>query len=88
MKCRLRTLSIAVGLTYLGLLTGAEAQREMQPAEQAPADSRLRGSDWLAYFPLETGNEWVYSDGTGSFTVQILGAAQEANGMTYYQVSG
>jgi hypothetical protein len=88
MTCHVRSSLLAFGLVFACLLTGAQAQRRMQSTEQAPADTRLRGSDWLAYFPLEVGNEWVYSDGTSNFTVQVLGATLEANGIKYFEVSG
>jgi hypothetical protein len=37
---------------------------------------------------LEVGNEWAYSDGTSNFTVQVLRATLEANGIKYFEVSG
>lgn len=88
MRYRMRSVLISCGLAIVCLLTAAQAQRQMQSTEQTPGQLSLRGSDWLAFFPLEPGSEWVYSDGISSFTVQVTGAALEANGLKYYEVSG
>ena len=44
--------------------------------------------DRLGYFPLEAGNEWVFSEGGNSYRVEVLRQTTEANGRTYYAVAG
>lgn len=88
MKCRVRKLLLCSGVTFIGLLTAVYAQGIVQPSARTQAGTSMRGSDWLAYFPLETGNEWVYSDGASNFTVQVQSATIEANGRKYFEVSG
>jgi hypothetical protein len=70
------------------LLPGAHARQRVLPMGQAPTISSQRASDWPAFFPLEVGNEWVYRDGVGSFTVQVLRETLEANRMKYFGVWG
>jgi hypothetical protein len=42
----------------------------------------------MNYFPLETGNQWVYSDGRNSYAVEVTQETTESNGRTYYQITG
>jgi len=87
MKCFARSLILFAGIGIFCLVTAAYAQTGTEATEQA-VTAGPRARYWLAYFPLEAGNEWVYSDGAASFTVQVLGATLEANGMRYFEVSG
>ncbi len=88
MRCHGHALLLASGAIFVCLLTNAPAQRQTQSSGQAPSEKALRGSDWLAFFPLQAGNEWTYSDGNSGFTVRVLGAAVQPNGFEYYEVSG
>ena len=88
MKRRTRSLLFSAGIVLVGLLGWAIARQGVLPIEQASSIASQRVYDWPAFFPLEVGNEWVYSDGSGSFTVQVLGETLEANQMKYFEVSG
>ena len=88
MKRPVRSLFLSAGIVSVCLLAGAHARQRVLPIEQAPSVTSQRAHDWPAFFPLEVGNEWVYSDGAGSFTVQVLRETLEANRMKYFEVSG
>ena len=64
------------------------AEQRNLPAERAPMPGSRGTYDRPLFFPLEVGNEWVYSDGAGRFTVQVLRETIEANGLKYFEVSG
>ena len=87
MKCALRSFLLFAAIGFVCLLTGTYAQSGAGTMDQAATPSP-RARYWLAFFPLEVGNEWVYSDGAASFTVQVLRATSEANGMKYFEVAG
>ena len=87
MKRHLRSLLWSAGVVSVCLLAGAHARQKVLPIEQEPSVTSQRAQDWPEFFPLEVGNEWVYSDGAGSFTVQVLRETLEANGMKYFEVS-
>jgi hypothetical protein len=77
-----------VGIVLAGLLGSALARQSVPPIEQASTLPSQRVYDWPELFPLEVGNEWVYSDGDGRFTVRVLREILEANRMKYFEVSG
>jgi hypothetical protein len=83
-----RSLLSGAVLLFFCLLPEARAQRPVSSVGQASPGVGQRGSDWQDFFPLEVGNEWVYSDGVHNFTVRVLGETQEANGLRYFRVSG
>jgi hypothetical protein len=84
----LRSLIVVAGIALLCLTAGAFAQRPASPIGTAPRMTAQRGADLPGYFPLEVGNEWVYSDGVDTFTVQVQRETQEVNGTKYFEVSG
>jgi hypothetical protein len=88
MKRHVRSFFMSAAVALVCLLAGAQARQRVLPIEQAPSVTSQRAYDWPAFFPLEVGNEWVYSDGAGSFTVQVLRETLEANGMKYFEISG
>lgn len=73
---------------FLCLLPAANAQRQVSSRDQTSVGQSARGTDLGSFFPLETGNEWTYSDGTREFTVKVLRETEEANGLRYFEVSG
>lgn len=79
------SLILTAGIALVCLTAGAFAQR---PTGTAPRPAPQRAVDLPGYFPLEVGNEWVYSDGTNTFTVQVLRETVEVNGVRYFEVSG
>ena len=87
MRFYVRMLLCFAGIALVFLLSGNSAPGRIPSREQA-ATTGSRARDWLSFFPLEAGNEWIYSDGTVSFTVKVQSAAQEANGMKYFEVAG
>jgi hypothetical protein len=81
-----RLLMLAAVFIFFNL-TGMPAQRGgVVTSHASPISSRLVSQK--SFFPLEVGNEWVYSDGTDTFTVQVLSENREANGASYFGVSG
>jgi hypothetical protein len=88
MKVYVRSLLLSAGIVCVCLLTGAHAQRITLPIDQAPTGTFRQVRDWPSFFPLEVGNEWLYSDGTSKFTVQVMRETLEANRMKYFEVSG
>jgi hypothetical protein len=87
-KSLMHTLFLPVAIVAFCLLPAAQAQRQVRSPERARTGMSLRGSDLQKIFPLEAGNEWVYSDGTENFTVKVLREIQEANGLKYFEVTG
>jgi len=87
MKRHMRSFFLPAGIMLVCLLPGSHARQRALPIEQTPAVASQRAPDWPAFFPLEVGNEWVYSDGTASFTVKVLRETLEANRMKYFEVS-
>jgi hypothetical protein len=87
MRCRIHAWLLWTAIVF-GCLAGAHAQRTMPAPEQAMAGSSQRASDRPDFFPLAVGNEWVYSDGARTFTVQVLRETREANFTGYFEVSG
>jgi hypothetical protein len=77
-----------LGLSLLCFHTHAIAQGSIRPVEPLQSDSSSRGRDFPNFFPLEVGNEWIYSDGTSSFEVQVLREIVEANNIKYFEISG
>jgi hypothetical protein len=91
MKCRVHALFLYIGVVLVFRLTGAFAQGTNASSRQTPPDtSRTSGGipDRSAFLPLEVGNEWVYSDGTSKFAIQVLSAVQDPDRGTYFEVSG
>jgi len=85
---RMRLLLSSVAIVLIGLLVCAFARQGVLALEQASTIPSRRIYDRPAFFPLEIGNEWVYSDGAGSYTVRVLRETLEANLMKYFEVSG
>ena len=88
MKNHMRSFFMSAAVVLVCLLASAHARQRVLPIEQAPSVTSQRAHDGPAFFPLEVGNEWVYSDGASSFTVQVLRETLEANRMKYFEVSG
>ena len=88
MKRRISFSLSFVGIVLAGLLGSALARQSVPPIERATTLPSQRVYDWPELFPLEVGNEWVYSDGDGRFTVRVLRETLEANRMKYFEVSG
>jgi len=88
MKRRMRSSLWSAAIVVVGLLGCAFAGQSALPIEQSSAIPPQRVYDRPVLFPLEVGNEWVYSDGAGSFTVQVLRETVEANLLKYFEVSG
>jgi hypothetical protein len=66
----------------------AVAQRTVPETGAALSNSALSARNWYDYFPLAAGNEWIYSDGTSTYSVQVLRETVEANRVKYFEVSG
>lgn len=87
MKSYLQRLSLAP-LLLAAFSVCLMAQQMEAASEGLVAESLGTLFDRQVYFPLEVGNEWIYTDGTNTFRVQVLTQAREANGRTYFQVAG
>ncbi len=88
MKRQVRLLVLSAGIGLIGLQAGSLAQRGAVPLVQTPPARSMQVLDWPAFFPLEVGNRWVYSDGSRTYTVQVLRETLEADGLKYFEVSG
>ncbi len=64
------------------------AQQRNSPTGDVPSTASRGTQDFPAFFPLQSGNEWVYSDGTSRSVVQVLRETLEPNGLKYFEVSG
>ncbi len=69
-------------------LQGAAAQGRIAASEGLRSESSLRSASYTGSFPLEIGNEWIYSDGTQTFKVQVLRETEESNYIQYFELSG
>jgi hypothetical protein len=81
---------LTIGLAIAS--AGAAQQRQPgAPAEPLQAPSRIAGTQSSDYFPLATGNLWIYQGGgvySGTFlTLQIAGS-QVFQGSTYFLLHG
>jgi hypothetical protein len=88
MKRRIPLGLLSIGVVLLMLLPTLLAEQRNPPMERAPMPGSRGTYDRPPFFPLEVGNEWVYSDGAGRFTIQVLRETIEANGLKYFEVSG
>ncbi len=88
MKRCIGTSILFIGIVLVCMQTCAMAQRRVAAIERTPSESSLRVRDLPDFFPLEVGNEWVYSDGVSNFTVRVLREIREANGLNYFEISG
>jgi hypothetical protein len=88
MKRQIPFRLLSIGVVLLLLPPALLAAQRNLPTERAPMPGSRGTYDRPLFFPLEVGNEWVYSDGAGKFTVQVLRETIEANGLKYFEVSG
>jgi hypothetical protein len=86
MKLWIRIAFVFMGISSVVFPAYVLAQRKNRTIERP--DFSLMAREWSAYFPLKAGNEWIYSNGTSSYTVKVLRETQEANGLKYFEVSG
>jgi hypothetical protein len=76
------------GILFLCLHANAAAQSRGWPNERSQPESTSTVEKESDFFPLAVGNEWIYSNGSSSFKVQVRSEAEEANGEKYFQVAG
>jgi hypothetical protein len=88
MKRRLRIAFLFIGIASIYLHTYVMAQRKDRSVDRSRSAISLSARGGSAYFPLKVGNEWIYSNGSDRFKVQILRETEETNGMKYFEVSG
>jgi hypothetical protein len=88
MKHRIRITFLFLGIALICIQTFLMAQTEDRSMARSQSTISLWTRGWAAYFPLRVGNEWIYSNGSNSFRVQVLREIEEANGMKYFEVSG
>ncbi len=88
MKRGIRIPFLSVLMASFLLLSNAMAQREYPAVDRPHSSMHFPVLSSGGFFPLEVGNEWVYSNGDDIFKVQVLREAEEANGRKYFEVSG
>jgi hypothetical protein len=88
MKRRTYITFLFLGIAWIGTQAFLMAQNDDRSIARSQSTTSLWARGWSAYFPLKAGNEWIYSNGNNSFRVQVLREIEEANGMTYFEVSG
>jgi hypothetical protein len=87
MKRCLNTTLLFIGIVFPSFQTYAIAQRNAPPAEPSQSGMSARIPGISSYFPLEVGNEWVYSNGINRFEIHVLAETREGNGRKYFEVS-
>jgi hypothetical protein len=88
MKCYGRIMFSFLAIAFLAVQTLADSQRNIPSKQRSRSMPAAAPSGSLhGFFPLEVGNEWVYSDGIHSYQVQVLRKTEETNGRTYFEIS-
>jgi hypothetical protein len=88
MKRSLWMTFLFVGMAVLYPPKSVLAQRNAPASERSRPATPVLTQSSPGFFPLEVGNEWIYSDGTDSFEVKVMREVQEDNGMKYFEISG
>ena len=87
MNRQMRTGLLLFGVV-LFLFPTVRAQQRNRPTGEVPSTA-LRGTHYFpSFFPLQVGNEWVYTDESSRSVVQVLRETFEPNGLKYFEVSG
>jgi hypothetical protein len=85
MKHCLHKSFLLASIAVLWMQTAALAQQNAPEAGRSPIESRMPAGGSTDYFPLQVGNEWIYSDG---LKVRVRREVQEANGNKYFEIAG
>ncbi len=88
MKRPMCNLVLFVAALFVCLQTWAIAQINATAIRQTRPESSLRIRNLSDFFPLEVGNEWVYSDGADAYIVRVLSRATESNRISYFEIEG
>ncbi len=98
MKRHIGILFLLSGMAYACLLTTAMAQSKAPATERPGTRVSVVRQALPGYFPLEVGNEWVYTESTereaaggfrsNTFKIKVLRETMEANGRKYFEIAG